>query len=176
MTPKRTAAYLGGASLLAAWLASAAGLVSREPAIQETAQPVQTAGTETLAADVQAQTERLRQRLAAAPAPQEPFRNPFAFSTRPEAPARPSARSAEPPAPPPPLMSEPPLILIGIAESQTPEGLARTAMIATAAAELITVTRGEAVVGRYRVDVVEADAVVLSDLSTGALRRLALRD
>ncbi len=33
-----------------------------------------------LAAEVQAQTLRLKNRLAAAPTPHEPFRNPFAFS------------------------------------------------------------------------------------------------
>jgi hypothetical protein len=176
MTPKRTAAYLGGASLLAAWLASAAGLVSREPLVQDTPQPVQTAGTETLAADVQAQTERLRHRLASAPAPQEPSRNPFAFAQRPDPLARRAARAPEPATPPPTLVAEPPLTLIGIAETQTPDGIVRTAMITTAAGELITVTRGEAVIGRYRVDVVDADAVVLSDVSNGAVRRLALRD
>jgi hypothetical protein len=176
MTPKRTAAYLGGASLLAAWLASAAGIGSREPVVQEAPRPVQTAGTETLAADVQAQTDRLRQRLAAAPAPQEPHRNPFAFAPRAESPARRARAVDAVPTPPPPAIAEPPLMLIGIAEDRAPDGLVRTAMIATASGDLLTVTRGQSVIGRYRVEVVHADAVELSDVSTGTVRRLVLRD
>jgi hypothetical protein len=49
-------------------------------------------------------------------------------------------------------------------------------MIATASGDLLTVTRGQSVIGRYRVEVVHADAVELSDVSTGTVRRLVLRD
>ena len=61
MTPKRAAAYIGGASLMAAWLSSAAGVVWQEAdAPVDQPRPVQTAGTETIAADVQAQAIRSR--------------------------------------------------------------------------------------------------------------------
>ncbi|HXW07562.1 MAG TPA: hypothetical protein VD833_20170 [Vicinamibacterales bacterium] len=179
MSAKRTAAYLGGASLVAAWLASAAGVGPREPLPQEEAQPVQTAGTETLASDVQAQTERLRHRLAAAPAPQEPLRNPFAFAPRLPAAERRPARTADPDPveiPPLPPAEHPLLSLIGIAENGTGDELVRTAMLATATGELLTVTRGQPVIGLYRVEAVHADSVELSELAGGAVRRLALRD
>jgi hypothetical protein len=175
MTAKRTAAYLGGASLLAAWLASAASMVPGEPVVQDAPRAVQTAGTETLAADVQAQIARLRERLAAAPAPQEPVRNPFAFAERPQPVARrvAAAPAATPvlPAPPP----EPPLVLIGIAEDRKAEGLVRIAVIATAAGDVLTVTAGQSVIGRYRVRTVDASSVELTDLTTGGFRRLVLR-
>src|SRR5688572_5017947 len=83
MSAKRAAGYCGGALLLLAWLSAADGLMRQAPDVSEPERPVDTAGTTTLAADVEAQTLRLKTRLAAAPAPQEPFRNPFTFAPRP---------------------------------------------------------------------------------------------
>jgi hypothetical protein len=176
MTIKRAAAYGVLSVLVLAWL-SAAASISRQtpPTSDEPRRPVQTAGTETLAADVQAQAERLKQRLATAPAPQEPSRNPFTFSVRP--PQRqqraPVPVDVAPPAPLVPM--EPALELIGVAESQSPKGPIRTAIISTAAEDLFMVKEGEILGGRYRVVAVGADAVELSDLVTGAVRRLGLR-
>jgi hypothetical protein len=167
MTPKRTAAYLGGASLLAAWLASAAGLGSRAQPPPETPQPVQTSGTETLAADVQAQAARLRERLASAPAPREPLRNPFEFAPRPE-----HARDA---VPAPAVPAEPALALIGVAEDFTPDGPVRTAILGTAAGDVVIVKVGDSVAGVYRVQAVHADAVELAEVQGGGSRRLTLR-
>ena len=82
MTPTRAAAYFGSATLLAAWLASASGIGEQSPAPASEPQPVQSTGTETLAEDVQSQAVRLQQRLSAAPAPQRPSRNPFAFAPK----------------------------------------------------------------------------------------------
>ena len=123
MTAKRAAGYCGGALLMLAWLSSAGGLMRQttdEPAPRK---PVDTAGTIRLADEVQAQTGRLKSRLAVAPAPQEPFRNPFTFAAR----AVPERREAnarvegETPAPNlgPPL--EPAIELIGVAESESAE-------------------------------------------------------
>ena len=82
MTPKRAAAYIGGFALLAAWLASAASTsLRRDPAPPPDAGPAVPL-TEAIAADIHAQAKRLRQRLATAPLPQEPARNPFAFRVR----------------------------------------------------------------------------------------------
>ena len=101
---------------------------------------------------MQAQTLRLKNRLASAPAPHEPFRNPFAFSSR-AAPERQEAAppAAEDPAPElgPPL--EPAIELIGIAEEATAKGLARTAIISALSGELFLVTEGETLAARYRV-------------------------
>ena len=87
-----------------------------------------------------------------------------------------TARRAEPPAalaPPPP--PEPKLSLIGIAEDQAASGLTRTAILADEAENLIMVTIGNTVLGRYRVEAIGSDAVELKNVETNALRRLGLR-
>lgn len=178
MTPRRAAAWIGGALLMAAWLASAAGSVWQTSDMPESPRPVETSGTESLAADVQAQAARLKERLATAPAPQQPSRNPFAFAPR--ATPRPSREAAAIERPvlepvPEPVLSEPPLALIGIAEDRVAEGVARTAIISAEPDELFMVRAGEILGGRYRVAAVGSDSVELTDLVTGALRRLALR-
>ena len=82
MTPARAAAYLGGATLLVAWLASAAG-VSR----------VQSAARRARVLRLRPARRRRRRRpvagrrgcatrLAAAPAPTRSRRNPFTFAMR----------------------------------------------------------------------------------------------
>ena len=141
-------------------------------------QPVDTAGEITLADEVQAQTGRLKSRLAVAPAPQEPFRNPFAFAARAlperrEANARAEGETAAPDLGPP---LEPAIELIGIAESESPKGVVRTAIISALDGELFLVKEGETIAARYRVGPVAAGAVELNDLLTGAVRRLALRE
>jgi len=176
MSAKRAAGILGGALLLAAWLSSAAGLMRQEPDAAPPADREKPDDTVSLAAEVQAQTLRLRNRLASAPAPHEPFRNPFAFSSRPAAERRelaPPAADAPAPELGPPL--EPAIELIGVAEKETPKGLARTAIISALSGELFLVKEGETLAARYRVGAVSADAVELNDLQTGTVRRLALR-
>lgn len=177
MTAKRAAAYSGGGLLLLAWFASAGGLGGRQvPAAEEQPRPVETAGTATLAADVQAQTARLKTRLAAAPALQQTTRNPFAFAPRPTvAPRsrRPAAELETPVAALPP--AEPAIDLIGVAENREAKGLVRTAIIAAFSGELFLVKEGEQLGGRYKVKAIGADAVELIDLVTGGDRRLALR-
>lgn len=178
MTPGRAAAYIGGLVLLAAWLSSAAPSpqdVQAPPAPR----PEATAGTDSIANDVQAQAARLRARLAEAPAPQLPLRNPFAFAVR-EVPrlraAGPDGAAPEPLiSPESPVVDELELRLVGVAEQQSPGGVVRTAMIVGAADDLFLVTEGQDVAGRYRVTAVAADAVELRDVSTGAVRRLGLR-
>ena len=179
MSAKRAAGYTGGALLLLAWLASAGGLIRQEPdAAAAPSPPVETNDAATLAAEVQAQTLRLKNRMAVAPSPQEPFRNPFAFAERPAAVrsasrARVEAESA-PAIPAPPL--EPAIELIGVAETASPKGVLRTAIISAHSGELFLVKEGETLAARYRVGTVAADAVELNDLVSGAVRRLALRD
>ena len=177
MTAKRAAGYCGGALLLLAWLSSAGGLMRQTPEPPAVA-PVETSGTTTLAAEVQAQTLRLKNRLAAAPVPQEPFRNPFSFAPRAEPVRRdaPAQTSTEPPASAvgPPL--EPAIELMGVAASESPAGVVRTAIISALDGELFLVKEGETVASRYRVGAVSADAVELNDLLTGSVRRLTLRE
>jgi hypothetical protein len=175
MTPKRAAAYIGGFALLAAWLASAASTAfRRDPPPAAEPRPA-VASTEMLAAEIESQAERLRQRLASAPVPKEPARNPFAFRVRDLPPAaapvmRPVDAFAAPAAPP-----EPALALIGVAEDRGANGPVRTAMIADDRNELFMVAVGESLMGRYQVEAIGADAIELKDLSSGSVRRLALR-
>jgi hypothetical protein len=177
MTFKRAAAYIGGASLLGAWLSSAAGLSTQFQAGPEQPNPVKTSGTETLAADVQAQAARLRERMASAPAPQEPVRNPFAFAVREVPRQRQAAPSPSPILSPAPRASvvEPMLELIGVAEQQSEKGPVRTAMIVAESGELFMLKAGELLGATYRVKAIGAEAVELTDVATGAIRRLALR-
>ena len=169
MTPARVAAYLVGALLLAAWLASAAG-VGRphlEGVPRRSADSMQ---LDNVALGVQSQAARLRQRLAVAPAPRAPIRNPFTFAARePVAVAARPQALAMPVAPDPPL-PELELVLLGVAE----EGSARTAMIGSGD-ELLMAMEGQILAGRYRVAKVSADAIELVDLVTGATRRLFLK-
>ncbi len=173
MSRARAAAYLVGGILLAAWLASAAGVTMRPRAVPLPRRSAEAIQLDTVAADVQAQASRLRERLAIAPAPQTPARNPFAFAGREPVPA------PQPPKPQPvnavtafvqQLIAEPDLVLLGVAE----EGNVRTAMIGSGD-ELLMATEGQTVAGRYRVGKVGADAVELVDIATGATRRLSLR-
>jgi hypothetical protein len=178
MTAKRAAGYCGGALLLLAWLSSAGGLMRQTNDAPAPRQPVETDGTTRLADEVQAQADRLRSRLAVAPAPQEPFRNPFAFASRtlPErrdSSARVEGETAAPDLGPP---LEPAIELIGVAETESPKGVVRTAIISALDGELFLVKEGETIAARYRVGPVAAGAVELNDLLTGAVRRLALRE
>ena len=176
MTPRRVAAYLVSATVLVAWLASAAGLGEPRAPQPSVPEPVQTSGTESLAQEVQAQTKRLRARLASAPAPQSPPRNPFRFSSSTPPVPRRAAKPAPAAAPPSAVaFAEPALQLAGVAEDETSEGTVRTAVITTDGGEVLIVKAGDQLGARYRVQSVGADAVELADLTTGATRRLTLR-
>ena len=74
------------------------------------------------------------------------------------------------------LPAEPAIELVGVAEDLLEGKTVRTGIIATLSGETFLVKEGESIVGRYRVNSVSADAVVLSDLLTGAERRLTLRN
>ena len=176
MSASRFAAWLIGALMCGAWLASAAGVTrqARAPRFQPPGPEV--VQFDALAADVQAQAGRLRARMANAPAPRPADRNPFSFSVRP-APRR-SARTQHVSAAvvaSPLEIREPVLELVGIAESTKPERLIRTAMITGGHDELMMVTAGQRILGRYDVVLVGADAVELKDVQTGGSRRLILR-
>jgi hypothetical protein len=174
MTPTRATTYVGLASVLVTWLAGAAGLSVTSNSPQPQPQRAETSATQALADEVQAQASRLRGRLASAPAPREPFRNPFAFASRAVRPAPSSVATAQKPLVAA-LPGEPPLQLVGVAERETSTGTVRTAMITADSDELFMLVEGESMGGRYRVKSVGAETVDLTDLVTGATRRLALR-
>jgi hypothetical protein len=178
MTRKRAVTYIGLASVLLAYLAAAGGLSNHLDVPAAEPRAVQTSGTETLAADVQAQTSRLRDRMASAPAPRAPIRNPFVFGARETPRPRASTPTASASLRAPetaPVVAEPPLELIGIAEQQSPSGPVRTAIMTAHSDELYMLKEGELLGGRYRVKAIGIDAVELTDLVTQAARRVALR-
>jgi hypothetical protein len=176
MTPARATMYVGIAAVLVAWLAAASG-VSVAPRSPEPRRSMPgRSATQALADDVQAQASRLRERMARAPVPRAPVRNPFAFETRAAGSReRPLAAEPGPRAAAAAVPTEPPLQLVGVAERRTPAGLVRTALITADSEELFMLVAGDTLGGRYKVTVVDADAVELLDLVSGTLRRLALR-
>jgi hypothetical protein len=175
MTPARAAAYLGCATVLGAWLASAAGIGERTQSSSPEPQPVQSTGTETLAEDVQAQAVRLRTHLATAPMPQRPSRNPFVFAPRQQSPRLAAAPPSVIVPPEPIVLPEPVLQLVGVAADQSANGAVRTAIITAEGGEMFMVKAGDSIGARYKVESVGTDTVELTDRTSGSIRRLALR-
>ena len=180
MTGGRLAALLLGTAVCSVWLASAAGITRQAREARTTPRDVEAAQFDALATDMQAQAGRLRERLAQAPAPREAIRNPFRFAERRSPAARVGRATSPTSAAPAPLVMapeirEPSLQLIGVAETKTKDGLVRTAMISGGYSELMLVTAGQRILGRYEVVAVGADAVELKDVDTGAIRRLILQ-
>lgn len=179
MSAPRLAAWIIGAAVCGAWLASAAG-VTRQTRIPPTTPPAADAVQfDALAADVQAQASRLRDRLAQAPAPNDRPRNPFRFAPAPsQRQVRATTGNAAPQATPVEIATapaEPTLDLVGVAETSTAEGLVRTAMLTGDSGDLIMAIAGQRILGRYDVVAIDAEAVQLKDVQTGAVRRLVLR-
>lgn len=179
MTASRLAVWIVGAAVSGAWLASAAGITRQARSVRSTPTPPDVVQFDALAADVQAQAGRLRERLENAPAPRVDQRNPFSFSSTPvrrhRLPANRGDSALAVPFATPPQPTEPVLELIGIAASKKGEVLLHTAMITGAYGDLIMVTAGQRILSRYDVVSISEDAVELKDVETGAARRLVLR-
>ena len=177
MTASRLAAWIFGLGVCTAWLASAAGVGRNPPPTRPAPRAAIDAELSALAADVQTQASRLRDRLAEAPAPASQQRNPFAFADRPVAIERPAERlaMAAPSIAPEPQANEPVLTLIGVAEMAGPSGPVRTAMMTGPGGDLLMAGAGQTVLGRYEVVAIGADAVQLKETASGALRTLVLR-
>jgi hypothetical protein len=175
MTIRRAALYVGGASLLAAWLSSAASMSLQGPQRPLPAPSVEEPSGEQIAASVQTQARRLKERLRT-PLPQEPIRNPFAFhAVNPPPPPVSERRLQAAAVDAPAALPEPPLALIGVGEASRPEGAVRTAMIATDRDDVMVASVGDIVLQRYRVTAIGADDVELTDAATGVARRLILQ-
>ena len=176
MNASRLAVWIVGAAVSGAWLASAAGVTRQARTVRVPPPAAETIQLDALAAEVQAQAGRLRERLANAPAPRTQ-RNPFSFGSAPTKHRVPSAEIRHTITPPPNAAELPaPVIeLIGIAENQGSTGVVRTAMMTNEQNDLIMVTAGQRILGRYDVLAVTEEAVDLKDVQTGATRRLILR-
>ncbi|MEP7308257.1 MAG: hypothetical protein ABJA98_22365 [Acidobacteriota bacterium] len=172
MKSKRIVAFVLVAAALAAWLAAAPTLGNRG----RVAPPVvSSARLDTRGAALAAEIARLHENLRPSAVPRQPGRNLFSFTPRP-VPAPPT-----PPAPRPALSEPvvprpiPPVVkLSGIAEDVTAAGVSRTAII-SGFGQLFLVKEGDSVTDRYRVAKISSDVVELSDLTGGAVLRLALK-
>ncbi|HEV3217981.1 MAG TPA: hypothetical protein VGZ27_19805 [Vicinamibacterales bacterium] len=128
---------------------------------------------ESTADNLVSQEARLRDHAGSVPLASSK-RNPFRFGSRkpdgvvPQQGSAAPVIAAAPPAPP-----RPDLNFLGVAESKTPQGTRRTAII-SGGGQLYLVTEGEPVAGRYRVVTIDSDAVTLRD-DSGTDLRLSLK-
>jgi hypothetical protein len=179
MTLRRATLYVAGGTLLVAWFSSAASMslgrnTHRTPQVVADSAPAQN-----LAVSVQTQAKRLKERLAVAPVPQQPIRNPFAFRPAPELRVAPVSRALVPvptTAPTEMVIPDVPLLLVGLAEHRNGDGLVRSAAISSNGEDLIMADVGSVIVGRYTVTSIGSDAVEMKDGSTGRIRRLVLQN
>jgi len=179
MTLRRATLYVAGGTLLVAWFSSAASMsVARNP--RGAPQGVgDSAPAQALAVSVQTQAKRLKERLAVAPLPQQPIRNPFAFRPAPDIRVAPVSRAAVPvptTAPVEMVIPDVPLLLVGLAERRNGDVLVRSAAISSTGEDLIMADVGSVIVGRYTVTSIGSDAVEMKDGSTGRIRRLVLQN
>lgn len=163
-------ATVSGATVVAGWLASSSPSnlpATERPSARQAAAPI------AAATDIQEQAERLRGRLHVERTYTVPRRNPFRFADRVvnDRPGTDPDAAAEPPADVRP--AAPRVSLSGIAEDVTPSGTERTAILSSPAGVLM-VREGEEFLGSYRVLRVESEAVELSVLADGTVRRLSL--
>ena len=167
MTIRRAVLYTGGGTLLVAWFSSAASV-----SLQWSPRPAQTANVDTpspvddLAADMQAQARRLKQRLAAAPPPQRASPKSLHVRNRRAAPAC-GDRSV------PSRCRCSSSVRAGSCTDRhggrpAAQGVVRTAMIVTDVQDLIVAAVGDTVLQRYKVTAIGPDAVELADAATAS--------
>jgi hypothetical protein len=157
MNVKRIAMLSTAGAVLAAMIAGATTSGVRRPAPVVVAP--NTTAVELQGAELATEIARLRARLRPTDQPQEPARNLFQFNAR-------SARSSAPPpsperaAPVANVPAQPPLSLLGFAA----EGATRTAII-SGFGDLFLVKEGDRIGAQYRVARIDADGVVVSNVS-----------
>jgi hypothetical protein len=180
MTFTRAAAIVSGGALLVAWFAAAGSAPEQDTALPgDRAQSTATSGPGSLAAEVEQQAVRLRERLAQAPVPDVQPRNPFSFAARAPRHIAPmpagTVQAANVLTDAPPAALPPALVLMGVAEEPSLEGSHRTAIIGGSGDAVYIVKEGDTFADRYKVKTIGVDAVELEDTVTSGLRRLALR-
>jgi hypothetical protein len=170
----KVTAAASGLMLVGTWLAQYAPL---GPPSQRPASP-SAAHTETAAADIQREADRLHSRMQQVTAYQQPSRNPFRFSERPvrqPAAAREPVMTVEDLAPS--LEPQRPtlrMMLAGIAEDKVGEEIVRTAIISTPD-DVHLVKIGETIGDAFKVSKIEATSVELVRLDNGSTVHLSLR-
>lgn len=173
MTWKAYAA-VSGATVLAGWLASTEPSNAPAGVQAPTAPPRPSASNGPT--DVELQAMRLQARLRPEREYPQPARDPFRFAPRREAPAFDAgeAPAAEPPAPIDAAPRGPIVSLSGVAEDQVDGRTVRTAVLSSPAGVLLA-REGDEILGFYRVERIEPDAVQLVAIGDGASQRLTLK-
>ena len=184
MTSSRVAVLTGGVAVLAvlaAWLSSAAGTVPvpvSDSPIGVGVTPAQSLTPAPARLDLEREVARLSSRLAKAPRPRDPARNPFTLTARTRATTPPLPAVAAPPVPAPAVVDSVAadalaVSLAGIGVERTSYGRRRTAIL-SADGRVFLARVGDEVMGRFQVRGVTDDAVELLDLRDGTPLRLTL--
>lgn len=166
---------IAAAGACAAWLSAA-----MTPARPRPVSPAATGATpiETRGAELAGEIARLHDRLRPDATPRQPGRNLFSFAAAGVRPAAPAASGATTAALPEvlakPVLAQPEMKLVGVAEDSGPDGPVRTAIISSTG-QLFLVKEGESVTALYHVARISLDVVELTDIRDGAIRRLALK-
>ena len=170
MTARRAAAWLGGSTLLAAWLAAAAA-PSLAPASSSAPQAYQAPEPDRRALALAVEADRINNRLGIVVAPHPVTRNPFLFASKTQSATR-TPRLVEPIASPP-VPAAPSVTLLGVAEETKGPNMVRTAILSMGG-ELLFAKEGELMGGRYRIATIGADAVELEDTTESRTVRIVL--
>jgi len=170
MNVRRVVWFGVSALAIATWFASASTSGVRAPVISVA--PPRSTALDRSSALLQSEIARLHERIGPTSSPSG-SRDLFRFNIR--APQRPVSTRATVPVPDavPVVAIRPALKLIGIAEDSSEAGIVRTAIV-SAPGDLFLVKAGELIGGRYHVDQVSADAVLLTDTTTSEPTTLAL--
>jgi hypothetical protein len=163
-----TLLLLVGAVLLVAWLVTPAASAP-QAVVSRDAPPDQTLP---VLADVNAQVDRLRERLNTPVAYPPPSRDPFNYRALPPRSGIVGPDVSRPVEPSPTIAVAPPLV--AILTTGADAGAVRSAVFADSDGDVRVVAVGESV-GTFRVSAIEEDVVVLSDARTGQVVRVTLR-
>jgi len=163
-------------ALVAVWVAKTATLPYRTGSAESTpvtTEPRDPGPLDSL--DLEGAAMRLRARVDAAARPNPPARNPFRFGAEPVVRRSPQPQSPVAEVAPVPNVAPtaPPLVLVGLAEQSVDGASVRTAVMSMAQT-LYYVKAGDRVGSAYEVVAVEADAVEVKDLVSGATRTIRL--
>ena len=132
--------------------------------------------TEARGAALDAEIQRLRERLHPTAVPQRPPRDLFSFERRSAAlPATAAAPAPIAPVEAPVLPAPPALTLIGLAEDQDDDGRVVRMAIISGDRELFMVKEGQPVTARFKVGKISGETVELVDVNDNTILRLALK-
>ena len=163
---------VSGGGLVATWFAVAPNQTPATTTADPTATTAVALVREQTFDDLRVQEARLRQHLESAPSGPA-VRNPFRFRNGKSVESVKQSATPSLAAAPAAVPAAPSFKLSGIAERKTPTGVVRTAVI-SGDGQLYLVGEGDLVAGRYRVAVVDSDAVTLREDAGGEIR-LALQ-